>query len=313
MNLINIFKKKIKLYLMNINENKSEDTFLVKGKVTYKCHMTPNHPIANYLKLYKLYDRFLPSLVKNSGSGFIDIGSNIGDTLLMVKSLSDVDVVCVEPDQFFTSILNRNIFENDIQSVIVFPHAISNHKRLVDMQKNHLSSTGNLVDSDNGEMTFTMTEMIDILKLDLNRFHTLKIDTDGFDWEILESLKNYYSNEVDSKKFKFIYFELQFYLNSLGFKDQDMEWRIMQFINVLSDLKLFGYNEIYLFDNFGTYMFKTRNTDDVLNIVNYIKRSQTLNNASTLWFCDILLCNNNDSIIVEQSLEHYINSELEII
>jgi FkbM family methyltransferase len=286
--------------------------FFIKGTNCYKLNVTDNHPLYEYMKTYKLYDRFLPSLVKNTGSGLIDIGANIGDTTIIVKSLSDCEVICVEPDNIFASLLRQNISENNLSQVRIFPHAISSIGRNVEVEKNDLCSTGNLIDSETGSKTFTIREMVSDLKIELGSFHTIKIDTDGFDWDVLDSIVNYYTDTPDVRRFKFIYFEFQFYLNSLGFNDHKMDWRIAKFVKVIQRLKVFGYDRFYLFDNFGTFMFVSENESDIINVINYIKRTQTDNNAPTLWFCDVLMCNASDVLIVEESLQNYVNVEFDI-
>ena len=85
----------------------------------FKINTSYGHPLKIFLSHMKLYDRFLPYLVRNSKSGVIDIGSNIGDTLTLIKSVSNCKVICVEPDNSFVKILNKNITVNKFEKTLL--------------------------------------------------------------------------------------------------------------------------------------------------------------------------------------------------
>ena len=257
-----------------------------------------------------MYDRFLPFLVSNSGGGIIDIGANIGDTAILVKSKTNCKIICVEPDNYFLSILEKNISLNNLTDIEIFPHPISNQSKSVSIVKNQLSSTANISEDKDGELvTYSIKQLIEILKVDINQYPVLKIDTDGFDWDVLKSLVEYYET-IGNSKFKFIFFEFQFYLNNLGFHDPEMDWRINEFIIALNKLKTFDYNILYVFDNFGTHMFSTDDIDIVKKLANYIILSQTKNNSPTIWFCDILICNDSNKNAVEKALFEYSENDI---
>ena len=60
-----------------------------------------------YLRDYPKYDRFLPYLSLVNNKTIIDIGSNIGDTVVLIKSINDVDIICVEPDNSFVNLFHK--------------------------------------------------------------------------------------------------------------------------------------------------------------------------------------------------------------
>ena len=161
------------------------------------------HPLKTYLESMNLYDRFLPYLIKNSGSGVIDIGSNIGDTLVLIKSKIDCKVVCVDPDIEFNIVLNKNIKENKLKEVLTYPYPISNDKRKVRTEKNHSSSTGNIIDTEEGIITKSINDLVFDLNLDINKYKTIKVDTDGYDWDVLNSINDYCKNNTDNFDFIF--------------------------------------------------------------------------------------------------------------
>lgn len=281
---------------------------------TYYLNTTYGHPLKSHLKHIKLYDRFLPHLVKSTGMGVIDIGSNVGDTMTLIKSIADVPMICVEPNKTFLSVLKKNITDNNFRNITVYPYAISNSRKHVTIELNGLSSTGNITNSvanKESVLTKSFSEFVDEIAIDISAFKIIKIDTDGFDWDCLESLANYIRLNKNHQ-IQFIFYEHQTYLNNLGFSDPDILYRENKYIEVLMTLELLGFNHYYLFDNFGTFTFETSSLNDLKKLVEYVRRTMTENSVATIYFFDILVCNNKYCNVVEKALIEYKDKKFEV-
>ena len=274
----------------------------------FLMNTTYGHPLKTYLESMNLYDRFLPYLIKNSGSGVIDIGSNIGDTLVLIKSKTDCKVVCVDPDIEFNILSNKNIKENKLKEVLIYPYPISNDKRKVKIEKNHSSSTGNTINTEEGTITKTINDLVIDLNLDVNKHKTIKVDTDGYDWDVLNSINDYCKNNTDN--FDFIFFEHQTFLNNLGPTDDKRIWRETKYYESLLKLRDFRYTNYHIFDNFGNFILKSTDLDCLNQIVKYLRIS--VNNRTTFNFCDILICKDEGVDIVEKTLKEYYVNDLKV-
>ena len=70
------------------------------------------HRLTDYQKYMRFYDRFLPHFIQYlpSKSTVVDIGANVGDTLVaMVSKKSDLEYVCIEADLKFYEDLVDNL------------------------------------------------------------------------------------------------------------------------------------------------------------------------------------------------------------
>ena len=271
----------------------------------YLLRTTFGHPLKRYLSNFEKYDRFLPFLSKANSKSVIDIGSNIGDTLVLIKSVSNTEVICVEPDKNFIGYLNQNINQNKLKSVKVYPYPISAEKKMVAIEKNALKSTSNTSKASNGSPaipTKTFQDLLTDLSLDINSIGIIKSDTDGYDWDCLGSIADYF--DLASKDIhypEFIFYEHQTYLNNLGRNDPHCEERAQLYENSLRRLTKHGYSEFYIFDNFGTLVHQTKNINELISQTNGLIKAQAHNKFSS-YFLDVLITQPATGHIVEKAL-----------
>jgi FkbM family methyltransferase len=114
-----------------------------------------------------------------SGS-VVDIGANIGDTAAMIARYSNHKLILVEPSDYFFGYLERNIrqFQNE---VIVKKAMVATGRNLAGSLHHH-AGTAYFQESPDGQREFETECLRDIA--DPNT-HFVKIDTDGYDVEIL--------------------------------------------------------------------------------------------------------------------------------
>lgn len=275
----------------------------------FKINTTYGHPLRTHLSSMRLHDRFLPYLVKNTKSGVIDIGSNIGDTLVLIKSKIDCKVCCIEPDSNFNRILRKNIYDNNLDNVLLYPYAISSFKKKIQIVKNKNLSSGNITDSENGISTKYISDVFYDLNLNINDYKTIKVDTDGFDWDVLNSINDFCKNNHNN--FDYIFYEHQTYLNNIGPNDEKRNWRENQYLKSLLALRKQGFMNYYIFDNFGAFILKTTDLNCLSQLVSYPKN--TLMNRMTFNFCDILICRDENILQVEKVLEDYISNDMKVV
>jgi len=274
----------------------------------YQLRTTFGHPLKRYLTNFEKYDRFLPFLSKVTSKSVIDIGSNIGDTLVLIKSISNTEVICVEPDQNFIRYLHKNIEQNNLKSVKLYPYPISSEKKIVAIEKNALKSTSNTSDASDRNSastlpTKTFRDLLTDLSLNISTIGIIKSDTDGYDWDCLNSIADYFDIEVIEIDYpEFIFYEHQTYLNNIGRKDPGTKERERRYENSLKRLGKHGYTEFYIFDNFGTLVHQTKNINDLIELINRPIKPKVRNKLQG-YFLDVLLTQPAASHIVEKALQ----------
>jgi len=288
---INFFQKV--LHKISLKKLFNRTYFYIKGsRGKFKINGTYDHTLKDYLIRLPYYDRFLPHLSSINKKMVIDIGANIGDTMTLIKSVSNVDIVCVEPDNQFLNILKQNISENNFNNVTIYPFAISSNQKNILIKKNDVESTGFIIESDEGIPTKTFEELINELNIDFSDVGIVKIDTDGYDWDCLSSLYQYLDkNQLD---LDYIFYEHQTAINSKLNNIQIRKDGEKKYLKSLKNLSSIGFNQYFIFDNFGSFITHTTNLELLQNIVKYTRKSQLDNKKPSIYFCDILITKNKN-------------------
>lgn len=272
----------------------------------YSIRTTIGHPLKRYLIRYPDYDRFVPCLAKTTLKTVIDIGANIGDTMVLIKSIASVPVICVEPDEHFIDYVRLNMEKNRLHDVKIYPYPISSLEKKVYIEKNALQSTSHIIEqkprSKSGALnTKKFSELIQDLSIDINTVGVIKIDTDGFDWDCLNSIADYFQQEKIRRFPEFIYYEHQTYMNTFGFYDPSRKMREQLYLQSLRRLTTFGYNLFYIFDNFGHLMQRTKDPDELNRVVEEIRELQ-YQGKSRIYFMDVLMVQKGNEHLAEEAL-----------
>lgn len=272
--------------------------FKAKKKTDYQIgnftiSIPPNFALPKYQSTLKLYDRFLPVLASklNSNSGLIvDIGANIGDTTIAMLQHCKNPFLCVEPSQVFLPYLEENLNRlpsEEVKRISVVKKLIGTGSLSGELVYNGLgTATVNILDGTNSN---THTRLDDIISNAL-KVILLKVDTDGFDFDVLKSAEKtlrsdepilYWENEI-SEDFQF-----------------------SGFAELYSLLTQLGYRYIYVFDNFGNLMLEESSFEAVKNINTYIYSMKKKVCTRTIYYTDILAVTEKRHNVVKQAIEEY--------
>jgi FkbM family methyltransferase len=293
------------------NDKGKENKVTIKASGNaYVLEYTKGHSIKDHLKRFRLYDRFLPYLALHSNKGVIDIGANVGDTLVLIKSKIDSKVICVEPDLDFYEKISTNIRINEFKNVLRYNYAISSLNKNISVQKNNAKTTAHIVDSEesNSVQTKRFSEIFIDLNVDASEYNIIKIDTDGFDWDILDSIHQHLTETNDG--FDFIFYEHQITLNNLGIHDPDMHARSGQFMDSLKKLRNIGYTHYFIFDNFGAFILQTQDLSCIESLSDYGLRAKS--NRRTFDFVDVLVCKGEKIETVHRAIDEYQKNDITI-
>jgi FkbM family methyltransferase len=278
----------------------------------YKLIVKFDFVLDKYQSQFKLYDKFLPFFCKDFNGFIIDIGANVGDTSIAIFDQNDVVNICgVEADEDFSSECRENISLNNLEDRYTLVEKIlcSDNGNFI-MKKADSNSTASIVlsiEKDNTKNTINYKELMNLIPdLYKNNIDLLKIDIDGYDWDVLDSFYQYYLEFFLAPRF--IYFEMQTHNNFEINNNKDLinqnEIKL-KYIESLKKLKEIGFDHYCIFDNFGTHIKICNTIDEILELNDYLVRSQVHNGHSTIYYLDILVFKEADINSVKEKLVLY--------
>jgi FkbM family methyltransferase len=297
------------LFFKKSSKNKIIDREYLIGK--YKVVLKGTHMLDNYQKSFPLYDRFLPLFCSSFEGLIIDIGANIGDTSIAVFSKNEKSfIVGVEPDESFYDECINNIKLNNLSDRFLgIKKFILTDKGNFSIEKDNTSSTGSISyknDQTEESNAISFSELMNTIPTENKiKFDILKIDTDGFDWSIIDSFYEYTLNKMI--KPRFVFFEMQTFLNNDNLKNKQRDEMLQKYMLSLERLNQSGYNNFCLFDNYGTHIKITNSIEEIKIINDYIARSQIHNSHSTIYYMDVLAFSDNEINFVKESLDNLYN------
>jgi FkbM family methyltransferase len=170
----------------------------------------------------------------------VDIGANIGDTVAIIRELSQCPILCVEGDEYYFNILSENIRRAKFLSVETVRAFVATYSGEIKGQFVSVAGTAHFVE---GKTTSVKATKLNHLLNDFPEFQSpkiLKIDTDGFDCSILRS-----ELEWLGERKPIIFFEY----DPFFFRNQSYDGT-----HIFEDLSAAGYTFAIFYDNFGDYL-----------------------------------------------------------
>lgn len=255
-----------------------------------------DHLLPTYRKQHKLYDRFLPHLSKylEPKSTVIDIGANCGDTLAaMYDANSNLNFVCVEPDEAFFALLQENLLRIkavDKNASIQAINALVG-KQITDVSLEGAGGTKKAVIGNSSRSI--SSEMLDhiLSTSELTRVALLKSDVDGFDYDVIDS-----ADAILGAHAPIIFFECHF----------DHIFQKTGYEKTIANLRSRGYVNWVVFDNFGEVVLRTDDIGQIRQLLDYVWRQNTKRTTRTVFYYDILTNTRKDDALVSKVINDYI-------
>lgn len=233
----------LRKYYLKMNKNA-----LVRYSLNGHSIVLPlRHDLPIIKNTFEYYDSAIgriPKLLIQKYSDFqaIDVGANIGDTAIVIKSEVDIPVLCIEGDEYYFKLLidNTKSFKNIYcEKCFVGKSTESN------MQSVSYRGSARLIKSSDQSKQFEFKSLSQIIKSypGFDKIKFIKIDTDGFDCKIIRSNFDF----IEGHK-PVIYFEYDPYF--LNLNDDDG-------LSVFNSLKIAGYNKLMIYDNTGRFILST--------------------------------------------------------
>lgn len=265
---MNIFKKNFKeifyYHIYNIFRQirillKLDQSILVDK---YELVLPPEHLLSLYnnnnIATYRNYDNFLPNFIRDKKNyTIIDIGANVGDTLVrMLSANKNHKYYCIEADDFFFKYLKKNtekIIRNDPQiQISIIKELVGN--KLSGYFQTRRGTTGSIIDKpikDNQKINSKKLDDI-IYEYKIDNISLIKVDTDGFDVSVLSS------GYKSIKNFRpFLFFE---YMR----KDSH---HLNEYLKFISQLQQLEYDEFIILDRHGKLISNTKDIDNISKIL----------------------------------------------
>lgn len=292
--LYTFFKKLKNLYLVKLRTFLSIDSVMDFGE--FEIYLPPEHLLPYYKNTHRLYDRFLPFFCQylNPKDIVIDVGGNIGDTLASMYAANPfLEFICIEPDDYFFRYLEKNTLiikrHNENSTVTLIKSLIGNSVEKVSLEG--CGGTKKAVHTNNSASSVSSVSLDAALKnIDLNNLKLLKIDVDGYDFDVLDS-----SLGVLKKYSPVVFFETDF----------DYDFQLEGYKKTLSSIKDIGYENFVIFDNFGEVVLRTSDLLVIDELFEYVRRMNLERSTRTIYYFDILAFVASDLKFIENIITLY--------
>lgn len=213
------------------------------------------HQLPFILKKYPGYSANLTRIAKTvqevySEMTMVDIGANIGDTVIMLRAAVHFPILCIEGERYFFQIMESNL--TGVKDVWFHCGFVGSDDGDVKGSVRRHSGTGSLVLNHNETNVIPVQSLSSILST-YPRFTAptmVKIDTDGFDCTILRGC-----SKLLAAAHPVLFFEYDPHFLSLHGDDG---------LSIFPFLARFGYQHILVFDNFGSFICSAECSDTKL-------------------------------------------------
>jgi FkbM family methyltransferase len=258
------------------------------------------HRLPNYQAKYLKYEKFLPFIVKRleAGSGVLDIGANCGDTLAaLVPAGPRLHYCAVEPSDNYYKYLEQNIEtirkSFPLVSLSYTKSLIGNSDGLYTLIEKDGTATAVKVEKQDDVLeinskTLDKTSLTQLVKSQdsLVRLRLLKTDTDGTDWDVINS-----GLEIIKESQPIIIFEC-------APQDDDAFLAYQSTFEKLSNL---GYQHFYIFDNYGEHVCCVNKIGTLVDFMRYCYKQS----HRTIHYIDVVACVAADTALVESAIKEF--------
>jgi len=211
------------------------------------------HYNSNLQRLVREYQQYRPGEFS-----IIDVGANIGDTLLMLRQVTGHMVHCFEGDPFYFRLLEAN--SSGVGSCALHPVLLSDKPATLRVRSHISLGTSEFKQDLSGDPAeFSSIDVFAARHFPGERIGIIKSDTDGFDLRIIRG-----AAEILQAHQPVLFLE---YDRGLFEKNGDEGLDFLEFLAGL------GYDGILFYDNFGKLVCATtlREKATIRSLHNYIK------------------------------------------
>lgn len=270
----------------------SDEKFYEYSYGNFSIKLPVGHMLPAYQSIHPKYDRFLPHLVKYLANTdtVVDVGANVGDTLAsMVMVKPCLNFICIEPDEFFYNVLkeNINIIKKSIIDLRVDVVQALVGKTLTSVSLEGIGGTKHAVLDSKGSIKSIPLD--DILSKQ-GSIKLIKTDTDGFDYDVLDSAMSAISYHSPM-----IFFECEY----------RHDYQLDGYRRTLKSLEEMGYSEWIIFDNFGEVVLRTNEITLVYQLMNYVWKQNLGHSTRTIYYFDILTAKKNYYHFISEVMSDY--------
>jgi len=219
-----------------------------------------SHNLPYYMSSYPYYSKNIGRIaqeikIKYNSLSVIDIGANIGDTIVLIKGMVDCPILCIEGNKKYYQLLSINAQEH--KNVFQILSFVGEYNEQINSRICEDKGTASLETVNN--VKTQIRTLADILKDAPDFFSSklIKIDTDGYDVKIIRG-----AIELFNITKPVLFFEYHPYF---------MQKHNESSYDVFKKLSIIGYKTVILYDNFGYPMMKANvNAEQLFNeLFNY--------------------------------------------
>jgi FkbM family methyltransferase len=213
----------------------------------YEIELPLSHKLPEILKQWPCYSSNLSRIAncvhtKYSDLTFIDIGANVGDSVAILRELSEFPILCIDGDVNFLEILKKNV--KKFIDIEVAPFFIGDQEISANATSSSFGGTAHLtyLEEDNN-LAKIQIKTLDGILAQYKRFaqsKMIKIDTDGFDCKIIRGSLQFLQTAKP-----IVFFEYDPFFLKMQNDDG---------ISVFSFLIENGYSGMIIYDNVGDLM-----------------------------------------------------------
>lgn len=250
-----------------------------------------------------MYDRFIPYLgeIADKKRGvLIDIGANIGDTVAGIIKHTSQRIICIEPVKQFFELLTKNVrnfgvpYSSRCELVNACIAGDSESNFILEVKNGNARVKAHADDGFGDSETYTIPLLLKKKNIRLSDVSLIKVDTDGYDAECIMSI-----GEGLKTCSPVLFWENLFIVNNPE--------ECSSYLSMYEYLDSCGYDNFFVFDNYGNYM-ANYTKKQLVDISDYMIRMRKKMSTLTFPYTDILACKPVDAEICTDAIRRYVKS-----
>jgi glycogen(starch) synthase len=270
----------------------------------YSLALPLNHQLDAYQKTWKRYDTALGYIAqivfqKYPHAAAIDIGANVGDSAGLIRNYAEVPILCVEGNPEFVSYLEQNA--EQIGGVAIAPWFVGKDGDTVAAEQiRSQAGTAMIINAvaTEGDRLIQVKSLKTLLEEypTFENFKLLKLDTDGFDFSIIQD-----SAEIIAENLPILYFEYDIH------SGENSKVESLETLKLLSKI---GYEYFAVYDNFGNYLISLSSQDHerFIDLNAYLESNYTKSGTIVVYYFDICAFPKCDIDLFEQNRQFEIST-----